>query len=76
MIDLRATGVWKEPIPSKVLNNPQVKKILLFHQSVPKLPENSINNLGCHVSINTFDECKDDNPAYKRLEYNKHLWKT
>ena len=31
VIDLRATGVSEEPVPSEVLNNPQVKKILLFH---------------------------------------------
>ena len=76
VIDLRATGVLKEPIPSEVSNNPQVKKILLFHQSVHKLLENSIGNLGHHVSISIFDECEDDNPASKRFEYNKCLWKT
>ena len=75
MIDLRPAGFLENSIPQELLDHPKIKKILLFHKSVPKILETSVDKLGRSLSIEVFDECSDDNPA-KKYQFSKYLWKT
>ena len=75
MIDLRHAGFLENSIPQELLDHPKIKKILLFHKSVPKILETSVDKLGRSLSIEVFDECSDDNPS-KKYQFSKYLWKT
>ena len=75
MTDLRPAGFLENSIPQELLDHPKIKKILLFHKSVPKILETSVDKLGRSLSIEVFDECSDDNPS-KKYQFSKYLWKT
>ena len=75
MIDLRPAGFLENSIPQELLDHPKIKKILLFHKSVPKILESSVEKLGRSLSIEVFDECSDDNPS-RKYQFSKYLWKT
>ena len=75
-IDFRHFGVLEESILPDLLNLPNTKRILIYHDSIADfLYSDFVKLLSSNITVEIFDQCHKDHPNSERFG-DKFLWKT